>query len=259
MKKTCLIMLATMMGLIVACKPFEENISQFDQNKVYQKDLKSFYNKQCSLWNKFNNKPITRTGDSNSVIGYDEFENDELFQQIKIDLIAFCKEHQDILNYNLEEDQYQNINELTIDERNSLLEQSASHEFCHTIQKIENGDYSVIDIENIVANPSLSSKEQLCLIYMSAAINSSIDFDILSFNASKDCLGVFNKGRRACLRDYLVGCALAFFGTPFLATLGIAYSTYQYIECDKTGRVLYYACTKGYNNQETDSIKKIEN
>lgn len=35
-------MLATMMGLIVACKPFEENISQFDQNKVYQKDPSHF-------------------------------------------------------------------------------------------------------------------------------------------------------------------------------------------------------------------------
>lgn len=260
MKKTCLIMLATMIGIIFACKPFAENSSQFDQNKVYQKELKSFYEKQCSLWNKFNTKSFTRTGDLNSVIGYDEFENDELFQQIKIDLIAFCKEHQDILNYNLEEEQqYQNINELTIDERNSLLNQSASHEFCHTIQNIENGDYSIIDIESILANPSLSPKEQLCLIYMSAVINSSTDKDILSFNSSKDCLGVFNKGRRVCLRDYLVGCSLAFFGTPFLATLGIAYSTYQYIECDKTGKALYRACTNGYTNQETDSIKKTEN
>ena len=76
-------MLATMIGIIFACKPVAENSSQFDQNKVYQKELKSFYEKQCSLWNKFNTKSFTRTGDLNSVIGYDEFENDEFEEEEK--------------------------------------------------------------------------------------------------------------------------------------------------------------------------------
>lgn len=85
------------LSLMCACSFHETEHLEQNHSSTFEQELKMFYDKQNSMWNKFVIHALTRSSGLNEDLGLDDFMNDETFQQIQEDLLSFCEDHQDIL------------------------------------------------------------------------------------------------------------------------------------------------------------------